>query len=70
MALCPEAFPSDPAARAELAFGLDAENESLTATIAKLKGLIYGGWSERMPVLRVRSSRHSRLLIYQRWMNG
>jgi leucyl-tRNA synthetase len=32
----------DPALLAELALALDAENESLRATIASLKGLIFG----------------------------
>jgi len=51
MALRPENLPSDPALLVELALGLDAENESLRATIANLKGLIFGARSERMSVI-------------------
>ena len=36
---------------AELALALDAENESLRATIASLKGLIFGARSERMAAI-------------------
>ena len=51
MALRPENLPSDPALLAELALGLDAENESLRAMIANLKGLIFGARSERLSVI-------------------
>ena len=51
MALRPENLPSDPALLVELALGLDAENEALRATIANLKGLIFGTRSERMSVI-------------------
>ena len=51
MALRPENLPRDPALLAELALALDAENESLRATIANLKGLIFGARSERMAAI-------------------
>ncbi|ATQ70811.1 IS66 family transposase (plasmid) [Methylosinus trichosporium OB3b] len=51
MALRPENLPSDPALLAELALGLDAENESLRAMVANLKGLIFGARSERLSVI-------------------
>lgn len=51
MALRPENLPSDPALLTELALALDAENESLRATIASLKGLIFGARSERMAAI-------------------
>ncbi len=51
MALRPENLPRDPALLAELALALDAENESLRATIASLKGLIFGARSERMAAI-------------------
>ena len=51
MALRPENLPSDLALLAELALGLDAENESLRAMIANLKGLIFGARSERLSVI-------------------
>ena len=51
MALRPENLPSDPALLVELALGLDAENESLRATIANLKRLIFGARSERLSVI-------------------
>ena len=51
MTLRPEDLPCDPALLAELALALDAENESLRATIASLKGLIFGARSERMAAI-------------------
>jgi transposase len=51
MTLRPEDLPRDPALLAELALALDAENESLRATIASLKGLIFGARSERMAAI-------------------
>ena len=51
MALRPEDLPRDPALLAELALALDAENESLRASIASLKGLIFGARSERMAAI-------------------
>lgn len=51
MALRPENLPSDPALLTELALALDAENETLRATIASLKGVIFGARSERMSAI-------------------
>ena len=51
MALRPENLPDDPALLTELALALDAENETLRATIASLKGLIFGSRSERMAAI-------------------
>ena len=51
MTLRPEDLPRDPALLAELALALDAENENLRATIASLKGLIFGARSERMAAI-------------------
>ena len=51
MALRPENLPADPALLVELVLGLDAENEALRATIAHLKGLIFGTRSERLSVI-------------------
>jgi transposase len=51
MALRPENLPRDPALLMELAIALDAENETLRATIASLKGLIFGARSERMAAI-------------------
>jgi len=51
MALRPENLPNDPVLLTELALALDAENETLKATIASLKGLIFGARSERMAAI-------------------
>jgi transposase len=51
MALRPESLPRDPALLSELALALDAENETLRATIATLKGLIFGARSERLATI-------------------
>jgi transposase len=51
MALRLEDLPRDPASLTELALALDAENETLRATIASLKGLIFGARSERMAAI-------------------
>ena len=42
MALRPEDLPKDPALLTELVLAFDGEIESLRATVATLKGLIFG----------------------------
>lgn len=46
-----EELPSDPALLTELALALQAENDSLRATIVTLKALIFGARSERSSTL-------------------
>ncbi len=51
MALCSKDLPSDPALLTELALALEAENESLRATVVALKALIFGARSERLSTI-------------------
>lgn len=51
MALRPEDLPKDPALLTELALAQDGEIESLRATVATLRGLIFGVRSERSAVI-------------------
>jgi transposase len=53
MALRPEDLPQDPALLIELALAQDGEIESLRATVATLKGLIFGPRSERAAAIGV-----------------
>ena len=57
MALRFETLASDPALLSELAPALDAENESLRATITALKGLIFGARSARLATVAQNSGR-------------
>ena len=47
MAIRPEDLPSDPVLLTELVLAFDGEIESLRATVATLKGMIFGARSER-----------------------
>jgi transposase len=51
MALRPEDLPKDPALLTELVLAFDGEIESLRATVATLRGLIFGVRSERSAVI-------------------
>ena len=51
MALRSNALPTDPALLTEAALALQAENESLRATIVTLKALIFGARSERLSTM-------------------
>jgi transposase len=51
MALRSKALPTDPALLTEAALALQAENESLRATIVTLKALIFGARSERLSTM-------------------
>lgn len=53
MTLGCETLPSDPALLTELALALQAENDSLRATIATLTALIFGARSERSSTMSV-----------------
>jgi transposase len=53
MALRPEDLPEDPALLTEMVLAFDGEIESLRATIATLRGMIFGPRSERLTTIIV-----------------
>src|SRR5436305_1518041 len=51
MVIRPESLPTDAAVLTEMVLALDAENETLRATIQTLKELIFGARSEKLATI-------------------